>query len=138
MVGGGFGASAMDRGRGRQLTPREGEHAMTYSSPITVEASERRGLSRAHFQGEVVLLGRNGIWTVMARDISTRGLGVVLDREPDPSTRLVVELFNRIGNFWHRKGLQVVHTTRQGANCWLLGSLFVQEFTGEELRALLD
>jgi hypothetical protein len=99
--------------------------------------SDRRTLSRSQYGGETVFFLRNGIWTARPRDITRRGIGVVLHREVGPRARLVVELFNKVGNFWHRKGLEVVHATPQDDDTWLVGSVFVQEFSEEEMHALL-
>lgn len=101
------------------------------------DGMDRRSLTRSLYAGQAVLLARSGVWTVTARDISTRGFGVVLDRELDPQARLVVELFNRLGNFWYRKGVQVIHATPHEGNTWLVGGIFVQEFSDEDLHALL-
>jgi hypothetical protein len=99
--------------------------------------SDRRVQARAAFPREAVVCVNNGMWRVPLRDISLRGLGVLLPRELAPASRLVVELFNKAGHFWHRKSLDVVHSTRSDHGMWLVGSIFRQEFSVEELRALL-
>lgn len=109
---------------------------MTVSDLPPGNAADRRALARRTCEGAAVLLLKHGIWTARVHDISARGLGVLLPHEVGPHARLVVELFNRPGNFWYRKGLEVVHVTPRG-DTWLVGSMFVQEFSAAELRELL-
>jgi hypothetical protein len=110
---------------------------MTVSDLLPGSSTDRRSSTRRNCEGAAVLLVKHGIWNARLRDISARGLGVVLPHEVGAHSRLVVELFNRPGNFWYRKGLEVVHVTPQG-NTWLVGSVFVQEFSAAELQELLS
>jgi hypothetical protein len=98
---------------------------------------ERRTLVREASSGRAVLCLKNGVVLATLRDISTRGLGVVLSCEPETPSHLVVELFDKTGHFWHRKGVQVIHVTPRGDGTWLMGSVFLQEFTPEEVQAIL-
>lgn len=111
---------------------------MTPPSVDFPTTAERRALTRCHWEAPVVLVLKNGIWTARLHDISTRGLGVLVTQELSAQSRLMVELFNPRANFWHRKALEVVHATPHGSDGWLLGSLFLQEFTADELHALLS
>ncbi len=105
-------------------------------SPVAV-GTERRLSPRAPCELPVLLYIGTDICEVTAHNICTRGIAVAWDRTVDPDTRLTAELLNPRDHFWHRKRLRIVHVTPCGPNLWTLGSLFVQEFTDEELRALL-
>jgi len=108
---------------------------MKASFPVLIE---RRTLPRAPCEVTTILYVGTEFWETTAHDICAGGLGVLWDRAVDLDTRLTVELFNPRGQFWHRKRLRIVHATPQDGNLWRLGSVFVQEFTPEELQALLD
>lgn len=99
--------------------------------------AERRSLPRAPCNLSLLLYMGSDIWEATAHNISARGMALAWDRVVEPDTRLTAELFNPLDQFWHRKRLRVVHATPQGKDLWTLGGIFVQEFTGEELRALL-
>jgi hypothetical protein len=77
------------------------------------------------------------IWQAPVRDISSGGIGVLLDRRVDPGTLLAIELLNKSHHFWHLKLLRVIHATPQGQN-WLVGSAFLKGFTDAEFKALFD
>jgi hypothetical protein len=110
---------------------------MTVLSPQAVSPSDRRTESRASYPREAILCLDHGLWRVSLRDISARGLGVLLPRELAPASRLIIELFSTTGQFWHRKSVEVVHVTDFDGATWLVGSIFRQEFSAEELRALI-
>jgi hypothetical protein len=74
---------------------------------------------------------------VPIHDISTAGIGVVLDHRLDPGTLVTIELLNRTWNFWHLKLLRVVHATPQADDRWLVGSVFLRKFSDDEFQALL-
>ena len=46
-------------------------------------------------------------------------------------------LFNHAANLWYLKIMQVVHTTPQSDGTWLVGNLFLQKLTNEQLRGVL-
>jgi hypothetical protein len=100
-------------------------------------ATERRAAARTPFEAEAVFYVGTEIWKAPCQNICPHGLGILLDRPPDPKTPIVVELRNRVENYWHRKHLRVVHATPRGDNTWIVGSMFVQELSDDELRALL-
>ena len=72
------------------------------------------------------------------RNISTGGIGMLLDRRVDPGTLLSVELLNKAHQFWHLKLLRVIHATLQDDESWLVGSSFLKGFTDAEFQALLE
>lgn len=99
--------------------------------------SERRLQPRAPCNLALLLYLGSDIWEATAHNICTRGLALAWDQAVEPDTRLTAEVLNPLDHFWHRKRLRIVHVTPQGENLWILGGIFVQEFTAEELEALL-
>jgi hypothetical protein len=80
--------------------------------------------------------GKKGSFAGRIVDISTGGIGLVLNRAVDPGARITVRL--------HTSGpprdlsMQVVHVTELAPGCWLMGGAFTEHFDLQELRALLS
>jgi hypothetical protein len=77
------------------------------------------------------------LWKAPVHDLSTVGIGVVLEQPVEPGTVVSVELPNRTWNCCHLKLLRVVHVTPQPDNRWLVGSTFLHRLTDDEFRALV-
>jgi hypothetical protein len=71
------------------------------------------------------------------RNITARGIGILLDRRVDPGTLMAVELLNKTQQFWHLKLLRVIHATQEGQR-WLVGSAFLKGFTDAEFQSLFE
>jgi hypothetical protein len=119
------------------LHDRRGRLMSTYHPPGRI-TTERRSLPRIELATPAVVCLKSGIWTTTSRDITCRGLGIVLPYQIGAHSRLVVELYNKVGQFWFRKGLEIIHVTPRDTHTWLVGSVFVQEFSAEELQALVS
>jgi hypothetical protein len=78
-------------------------------------------------------------WPGRARDISSAGVGLILQHRFRPGTHLVVELRRGTGAFLLAVAATVVHTEAiqvDGHHCWLLGCTFDEPLSDEELQAL--
>lgn len=76
-------------------------------------------------------------WLVKIQNISTRGIGLLLNRSFKTGTFLSLELFNGEQGFLLELEVCVVHTRRQGRGQWLSGGVFVRALRDVELTALL-
>ncbi len=76
-------------------------------------------------------------WKAMIRDLSTTGVGMILNQSFDPDTELAVELFSPDMLLCYTVLTRVVHSNRQGNGSWLVGCRFVRELSPEELQNLL-
>ena len=112
----------------------DGESA---AGSVERRARARRSCSSASAPPATAALGTE-LWPFPVRDISARGLGMLLDRRLDTGALVTVELLNRGLNFWHLKLLRVVHVTPRGDHLWLVGSAFLKELTDDELQSLLE
>jgi len=72
-------------------------------------------------------------WT----DISTLGIGLIVEEPFEPRTLLVVELNGEAGGPMRLRLARVRHVTRWGADRWWLGCKLCSEATAEELETLL-
>jgi hypothetical protein len=105
-------------------------------APSLSVSLERRLQPRAACEIATLLYLGTDIWETTAQNICAGGFGLTWDRALDPDLRLTAELYNPREGFWHRKRIRIVHATPQG-NLWTLGTVFIQGFTPEQLRALL-
>jgi hypothetical protein len=79
-------------------------------------------------------------WPGKVRDISRGGIGLLLRHCFRCGTRLSIGLWDRAGTFLRTVQVRVVHVTplrEEGGPVWLLGCVFDQPLTEEELQALL-
>jgi hypothetical protein len=75
--------------------------------------------------------------SAQVRDISSKGIGLLLDYEVDPRQRLRIELPSLTGALWHLKVLDVIHATPREGTHWIVGGVFPAPLTDEQLRILL-
>jgi hypothetical protein len=75
--------------------------------------------------------------TATLRDISTGGLGIMLDAIVAPGDMLNVEIHNSAKRIWRCKTFQVAHAAPAPGGRWLVGGAFSQPFAAEELRSIL-
>jgi hypothetical protein len=74
---------------------------------------------------------------VAVRDISVGGIGLVCRAPAPPGTFLVIELQNTQGGSSLRLRARVMHSTRQEGRSWVLGCMFTQPLSPNELAGLL-
>lgn len=80
---------------------------------------------------------RDLLWPGTIRDISTRGLGLVLARRFERGAGLAVEVSHPGADSKDTLLARVVHATALPEGRWLLGCAFVSEISPDELNALL-
>ena len=112
------------------------------TAPNTQEASalvvERRAAIRyASEQSASCALGHSArrAWGRI-RDISLLGVGLLLDREIAPGTRIVVELARRKPSTPLRLLARVVHCQQQSNTTWHIGCQFDSALRDEDVEAL--
>jgi hypothetical protein len=102
------------------------------------------GERRAHVRHPSALLsscvtslaGEEAVWTALIRDVSPRGLGLVLPRRFEPGSVLFVEPFGLTRHSTRLLPVKVVQATAQGVGGWLIGCEFVKELGEDEVREL--
>jgi hypothetical protein len=70
------------------------------------------------------------------RDVSLRGVGLLLSRKFEPDTLLIIEVRSTQRRLLLPLTARVVHSSRQPEGDWLIGCLFTRELNSEELHAL--
>lgn len=69
-------------------------------------------------------------------DISSEGIGVLLDRAIDPGAFIRVEIHSRAKHCWYLKKARVVHAQPQAVGAWLAGISFLMKFDEVDVPAL--
>jgi hypothetical protein len=69
-------------------------------------------------------------------DISTTGIGLIVDRFVEPETLLAVEVQGAFARSYTLL-VEVRHARQRGEQEWLLGCSFARDLSEDELRALL-
>jgi serine/threonine protein kinase len=75
-------------------------------------------------------------WTAKVRDISSCGMGLVVNRRFEPRTVLVVELAGPKKGAGHRLLVRVARVRALSSRRWLLGCVFANRLGEEEVQAL--
>lgn len=70
------------------------------------------------------------------RNVSRSGVGLILNRNFEPGSLVVVNLFNWRRNFATRVPLRVVHISQQPDGTYFLGGAFAHELCDEEVQWL--
>jgi hypothetical protein len=74
-------------------------------------------------------------WLARIRDISQRGIALVLRHRFEPGTELTIELET---NGWPRHlSVRVIYATRDTKDRWIIGCAFVSQLSEEELQGIL-
>lgn len=79
---------------------------------------------------------RTEAWAACVRDLSTGGMGLILNRRFEPGTLLVVDLQDA-EQAAHRTLLVRVARVHKEGQIWLLGCEFIHKMTEQELLALM-
>ena len=83
------------------------------------------------------LVPREGcVWSGKIRDVSAKGVGLVLDRSFPPGTALMVMLRNPAKSFFRTVTAMVVHSRLQEDARWLVGCALLSELKEDEVNAL--
>jgi hypothetical protein len=75
-------------------------------------------------------------WTAVIRDVSARGLGLLLPRRFEPGAVLFVEPFGLTGYATRVLPAKVVRVTARDGGAWLIGCEFLTELREDEVSAL--
>src|SRR5947207_6936302 len=73
----------------------------------------------------------------VVRDLSSRGIGLLLDKEVNPGKLLSAQLFNQAWRRWQMKTMRVVHVRLHENGWWVVGCSFAQPFGDEEFWAMI-
>jgi hypothetical protein len=76
-------------------------------------------------------------WLGRFRDVFPGGLSLVLRRRFEPGTALTVELSNRTKRGVRSFHLQVVRSTTEGKNRWIIECEFLSPLSTEQVQALI-
>jgi hypothetical protein len=77
-------------------------------------------------------------WPATVLDISTGGIGLLLDRPVDAGRLVLVELISNSGHFSRLLLTRVIRFSEQPAGRYLLGGEFIGTLTANELQFLLS
>jgi hypothetical protein len=69
------------------------------------------------------------------QDLSSEGIGVLVERELEPGAVIRVEIHSRANHCWYLKKARVVHV-RQAADGWLAGMAFVIKLDEADIPGL--
>jgi hypothetical protein len=76
-------------------------------------------------------------WSAVVRDMSTGGLGLVVNRRFEPGTLLIVDVQDAEQTNSRSLLVRVVHVERDEENFWFLGCKFPTALTESELLSLM-
>jgi hypothetical protein len=112
--------------------PRTGQ-----ASPVERRAWIRYPTDRDAFcQPETGRKDHDLWWQAQIRDISTGGIGLVLNRGFKPGTLLSVELPSTNQSLLILRLARVVHATAQADGSWVIGCEFATHLRDDDLQAL--
>jgi hypothetical protein len=101
---------------------------------------DRRAAVRYHCERDItcgpIPEGDEG-WSAQIQDISTTGIGLLVDRYIEPETYLAVEMPAEDPIMSYTFLVRVVRARAKGEEQWLLGCVFARELSDEELAELL-
>jgi hypothetical protein len=115
----------------------------TSPDPLATAAAERRVRVR-HLQDLRTFCQRGAgeldqLWCQgQVRDISANGMGLLVPHGFTVDTILTVEVENSRRSQSRRVQVRVVRGSRQAGGLWLLGCVFAEELTDDELVSLLE
>ncbi len=116
------------------------------ASPRPSAGSERRAAVRYPCSPEnfspdnscrPITARKNEAWTATVHDVSTSGVGIVVNRRFEPGTLLSVELQDVEQTVNRNLLVRVVRLTRGEGDSWLLGCAFTSKLSESELLALM-
>jgi hypothetical protein len=85
-----------------------------------------------------LLKDKEGEWLpAWVRDISATGINVLMERQFEPGTLLLLELENPETQKFSRTEMVVIHTMECPNGDWFHGGAFAKELSPEELHAFV-
>jgi len=103
-------------------------------SPVFERRNALRHPCGVEINCQPIVLVRSEPWPVVLRDVSSTGVGLVIDYPVPPGTFMAVQLG---GSARKNLRVQVVAIRQQEDDTWLLGCTFGRELKPDQLRALL-
>jgi hypothetical protein len=102
-----------------------------------VQVERRAAVRIASSQKASCALGRESprAWGKV-RDISVLGIGLLMDREIKPGTRVIIEISNQSGMAPTRLLARVVRCQRESGESWVVGCQFDTSLQEEDLQEL--
>jgi hypothetical protein len=76
-------------------------------------------------------------WSATVRDLSTGGMGIVINRRFEPGTLLIVELEDAEHTSSRSLLVRVVRAAQEARDCWFHGCAFTTKMTESELLGLM-
>ena len=76
-------------------------------------------------------------WSASVRNLSTGGVGLLVNRRFELGTLLTVDLEDAERTSHSSLLVRVVHIAPEANNCWLLGCAFTHKLTESELLSLM-
>lgn len=109
------------------------------ASPASDRRSDQRYVLAPEARCVVVVATPGNRLNAQLRDVSTGGVGLVLEARVEPGALVHVELSNRSGLFARSLPLLVVHVAEMDSGQYLIGGAFGPErLSTDEVRALLS
>jgi hypothetical protein len=110
-------------------------------SNTILDAEDRRSVERyiCRRQSKVRVLAKSGVpgFTASIRDISTLGIGLIMERPCEPGTLLALQLRSRGSRFSSVLAATVKHATRLPEGHWLWGCSLSRGLTDDEVLGLV-
>jgi hypothetical protein len=119
---------------------------MSEPSALTPSGAERRASIRYPCNADgfstdnacrPITTSQEDSWSASVRDLSTGGVGIVVNRRFEPGTLLSVDLQDAEQTINRSLLVRVVRVLREGDEHWLLGCAFTNKLTEAELLALM-
>lgn len=124
----------------RKLTPDE-LNALRSRSPAILPHNEQRTSVRhtTRLKGPcpVIRAAEEGPWYATIRNVSEKGIGLIVNRPFRPGMLVTVELPDKRGEMSKPRLLKILHARPQPGNqWWVLGGTFLSRLTLEEIDAI--
>jgi hypothetical protein len=74
-------------------------------------------------------------WFAKVRDLSTHGIGLILERHFDPGTLLTIALYSESAEVSCTVEATVAHISEQAPREWVVGCAFTTPISEDDLRA---
>src|SRR5436305_7901930 len=81
--------------------------------------------------GRLAAVGRHETLSALVLDLSGRGIGLLLSRQLEPGTPVVIQLRSPALEGSFELPARVVHATRRGDGSWHVGCEFAERLTDE-------
>jgi hypothetical protein len=85
----------------------------------------------------ITLTRKTDSWSAVVRDLSTGGVGIVVNRRFEAGTLLAVDLQDAEQTTTRSLLVRVVRVTKEDRDHWLLGCAFTSKLSDAELLALM-